>query len=112
MSAPLVRRNAQVTEWLMVADCKSAALRSYGGSNPPLCTRIFDRERTDGAAQEVLDRAALPVNGLGGWVSDVHVTLKQLTLAIWAMFVVRTVLHWRAEQIRAEREREQSEAAT
>ena len=24
----------------MAADCKSAALRSYGGSNPPLCTRI------------------------------------------------------------------------
>ncbi len=29
---------AQVAEWLMAADCKSAALRSYGGSNPPLCT--------------------------------------------------------------------------
>src|SRR5271168_3480909 len=32
-------RCAQVAEWLMAADCKSAALRSYGGSNPPLCTR-------------------------------------------------------------------------
>ena len=30
--------SAQVAEWLMAADCKSAALRSYGGSNPPLCT--------------------------------------------------------------------------
>ena len=30
---------AQVAEWLMAADCKSAAPRSYGGSNPPLCTR-------------------------------------------------------------------------
>jgi copper oxidase (laccase) domain-containing protein len=29
---------AQVAEWLMAADCKSAALMSYGGSNPPLCT--------------------------------------------------------------------------
>jgi hypothetical protein len=28
----------QVAEWLMAADCKSAALRSYGGSNPPLST--------------------------------------------------------------------------
>jgi|GEM_PF-3683134 hypothetical protein len=27
----------------MAADCKSAALRSYGGSNPPLCTMIFLR---------------------------------------------------------------------
>ena len=32
--------DAQVAEWLMAADCKSAALRSYGGSNPPLCTMI------------------------------------------------------------------------
>ena len=31
---------AQVAEWLMAADCKSAAPWSYGGSNPPLCTRI------------------------------------------------------------------------
>src|SRR2546423_15565094 len=30
--------DAQVAEWLMAADCKSAALWSYGGSNPPLCT--------------------------------------------------------------------------
>ena len=60
-----------------------------------------------------MDNVELPVNGLGGWVSDVHVTLKQLTLAIWAMFVVRTVLHWRAEQIRAEREQqEQSEGVS
>jgi hypothetical protein len=38
--AEQARFKAQVTEWLMVADCKSAALRSYGGSNPPLCTRL------------------------------------------------------------------------
>jgi hypothetical protein len=31
---------AQVAEWLMAADCKSAALWSYGGSNPPLCTIV------------------------------------------------------------------------
>jgi hypothetical protein len=30
----------QVAEWLMAADCKSAAPWSYGGSNPPLSTRI------------------------------------------------------------------------
>ena len=36
------RMNAQVAEWLMAADCKSAALRSYGGSNPPLCTMTFE----------------------------------------------------------------------
>jgi hypothetical protein len=33
--------SAQVAEWLMAADCKSAALWSYGGSNPPLCTRVW-----------------------------------------------------------------------
>src|SRR5579859_18166 len=34
-------RCAQVAEWLMAADCKSAAPWSYGGSNPPLCTMEF-----------------------------------------------------------------------
>ena len=33
------RDSAQVAERLMAADCKSAAPWSYGGSNPPLCTR-------------------------------------------------------------------------
>ena len=32
------KMDAQVAEWLMAADCKSAAPWSYGGSNPPLCT--------------------------------------------------------------------------
>jgi hypothetical protein len=30
--------SGQVAEWLMAADCKSAAPWSYGGSNPPLST--------------------------------------------------------------------------
>ena len=33
---------AQVAERLMAADCKSAAPWSYGGSNPPLCTRHLE----------------------------------------------------------------------
>ena len=37
--------------------------------------------------------------------SAVHLTLRQLTLGILGFFVLRTVLHWRAEQIRMERER-------
>jgi hypothetical protein len=40
---------AQVAERLMAADCKSAAPWSYGGSNPPLCTRywqhVFEQEQ-------------------------------------------------------------------
>jgi hypothetical protein len=41
-------------------------------------------------------------------VSSVHVTLRQLTLGILGFFVLRTVLHWRAEQIRTEREQRQN----
>ena len=33
-----IRRWAQVAEWLMAADCKSAVLWDYEGSNPSLCT--------------------------------------------------------------------------
>ena len=33
--------NGQMAEWLMAADCKSAALACYGGSNPSLPT-IFE----------------------------------------------------------------------
>ena len=32
---------AQVGEWLKPTDCKSVPLRRYGGSNPPLCTRVM-----------------------------------------------------------------------
>ena len=34
---------AQVGEWLKPTDCKSVPLRRYGGSNPPLCTRVAKR---------------------------------------------------------------------
>ena len=38
----------------MAADCKSAAPRSYGGSNPPLCTRIGSGDsRTNRLDREV-----------------------------------------------------------
>jgi hypothetical protein len=54
------RFNAQVTEWLMVADCKSAALRSYGGSNPPLCTRLRRFEGVSKALAEQESSAEIP----------------------------------------------------
>jgi hypothetical protein len=54
-----------------------------------------------------MDNVALPLGAL----TNAPVTLKQVTLAIWAMFVVRTLLHWRAEEIRAEREHEQGETS-
>ncbi len=41
-----------MAEWLMAADCKSAALTCYGGSNPSLPTTI-DRETGAHVAQPV-----------------------------------------------------------
>jgi hypothetical protein len=36
--------------------------------------------------------------------SAVHITLRQLTLGILGLFVVRTVLHWSAGRMKAEQE--------
>ena len=38
---------------------------------------------------------------------DVVLTLRQLTWLVLGMFALRTVLHWNAERIRAQREKEQ-----
>ena len=43
---------AQVGEWLKPTDCKSVPLRRYGGSNPPLCTRVVKRSGDASAADE------------------------------------------------------------
>ena len=40
-------------------------------------------------------------------VGNGSVSIRGLTWAILAFFAVRTFLHWRAEQIRAEREQNQ-----
>jgi uncharacterized membrane protein len=36
-----------------------------------------------------------------------HIGIRSLTLMVLALFAVRTVLHWRAEQIRGERDEEE-----
>ena len=108
---PRVLGCAQVAEWLMAADCKSAALRSYGGSNPPLCTRL-------GVGQKVvmdLERrywVALAIYAILGiliWFTlgdgTVHVAgrevkLKWIPALILAGFVFRTMLHRKAERLR------------
>ena len=41
-------------------------------------------------------------------VGNVGISIRGVTWAILALFAVRTWLHWRAEQIRAERESEAS----
>jgi hypothetical protein len=43
---PEVPGFAQVGEWLKPTDCKSVPLRRYGGSNPPLCTRMANENGT------------------------------------------------------------------
>jgi len=53
-----------------------------------------------------IDNIPLPIPR--GLPVELHITLRQLTLTILGLFVLRTVLHWRAEQIRSERERKQS----
>jgi hypothetical protein len=38
---------------------------------------------------------------------QLHITLRQVALAIVGLFVLRTLLHWNAERIRAEREKKE-----
>ena len=76
-------------------------------------------ERTDQRTRFYIALAIFAAIGLGIWfmvddvpipVAAVHITLRQLALAILGMFVLRTVLHWRAQQIRAEREQQRGQS--
>jgi heme A synthase len=40
-------------------------------------------------------------------VGNGHIGIRSLTLVVLALFAVRTVLHWRAEQIRSEQDDEE-----
>jgi heme A synthase len=40
-------------------------------------------------------------------VGNGHIGIRSLTLLVLALFVVRTVLHWRADQIRGEQNDEE-----
>jgi len=55
-----------------------------------------------------IDNIPIPVSNLPAVLQNVHITLRQLTLVILGMFVVRTVLHWWAEKVRADREGKES----
>jgi hypothetical protein len=44
----------------------------------------------------------VPLPGGGG-----HIGIRSLTLIVLALFAVRTVLHWRADQIRGEQDEEE-----
>jgi hypothetical protein len=54
-----------------------------------------------------IDDIPVPLpQAVSGWV---HITLRQVTLIVVGMFALRTTLHWNAERIRAEREREEEQ---
>ncbi len=40
-------------------------------------------------------------------IGNGHLGIRSLTLMVLALFAVRTLLHWRAEQLREERERKE-----
>jgi uncharacterized membrane protein len=40
-------------------------------------------------------------------VGSGHIGIRSLTLTVLALFAVRTVLHWRAEQIRGKQDEEE-----
>jgi hypothetical protein len=67
--------------------------------------------------------AIYAVLGLAIWITmsdvpipissyDFSVSFRRVALGILALFVVRTVLHWRAEEIRASRRQEQDEISS
>ena len=118
--------HAQVAEWLMAADCKSAGPRTYGGSNPPLCTSFAEslrlgrqnhaaRDSCEGIVVTVVTAGAQGVKKL--WIAlSIYVALAALswttlsdpkfryaTIAILAMFAVRT-WSWSKKLEREERE--------
>jgi hypothetical protein len=88
------RKFAQVAERLMAADCKSAAPWSYGGSNPPLCTRV---ENVSRFAIAMICFAALAVAAWRTLDDPQMKNVRAVTVAVIASFAVRTWLAHRAE---------------
>ena len=74
----------------MAADCKSAAPWSYGGSNPPLCTRF----EVDGFIVNRLfvALALLAVLLALTWTTIADQQLRLATTAVLALFAVKVVL--------------------
>ena len=98
----------------MVADCKSAALRSYGGSNPPLCTRLFFSAMSMQKRKRFYVALAIyAVLALLIWVTmeDVRCLLEMVRSVFGpdvdcaGRVCVRTVLHWRAIRFATSRTR-------
>ena len=93
------RSQAQVAEWLMAADCKSAALWSYGGSNPPLCTRVEGGEmRVSGARRKLVAIAFLAVLAALTWYTLDAGKIRLVVLILLGGFAFRIALTHRSEQ--------------
>src|SRR5271169_753284 len=121
---------AQVGEWLKPTDCKSVPLRRYGGSNPPLCTRVDCFSADEPEAVEVGDQAvgdqavtikkkfvlalvAYAVLGVLAWttlsdepirVFDANINLRTGTLVVLGLFAFRAALYFWRTRIEQERE--------
>ena len=85
----------------MAAGCKPAAPWSYGGSNPPLSTRIFVVSRFSIAL------AVYGVLGLLVWLTLPDRKIRAVTLLVLAMFVVKSWLHQR--RVASERNADKSQ---
>jgi hypothetical protein len=73
----------------MAAGCKPAAPWSYGGSNPPLSTRIFVVSRFS------ITLSLFAVLALLAWLTLSDQKIRGLTLVLLAMFAVKSWLHHR-----------------
>src|ERR1700761_9281654 len=94
-------RWAQVAEWLMAADCKSAAPWSYGGSNPPLCTSSLGfavSGRADvgmvfeGVRRKVVALAALAVLAAAAWGALDAGRIRTVVFVLLGGFALRIAL--------------------
>jgi hypothetical protein len=74
----------------MAADCKSAALRSYGGSNPPLCTKV---EPFRSVNRLSIALSVYLLLGVLAWATLGDGRIRVVTFAILGLFVLKTLLH-------------------
>ena len=87
----------------MAADCKSAAPRSYGGSNPPLCTTCFENGlgsglvRVEGVRRVAVALAVLLSTGALAWATMDAGRIRDGVLVLLAGFALRIVLLGRRE---------------
>ena len=81
----------------MAADCKSAAPWSYGGSNPPLSTRILGMKLG-------LALGAYVILALAAWRTLGDARFRLGTLAVLAGIAVKTLLVWRRQRRQREDE--------